>query len=77
VTPERAMQQARAIAGRGGKVAVLFGPERAGLENDDIARANAIISVPVNPISRPSTSRNACFCAPMNGGAGGRDRRPR
>ena len=27
----------------------MFGPERAGLENDDIARANAIISVPVNP----------------------------
>ena len=33
----------------GGKVAVLFGPERAGLENEDIAQANAIISVPVNP----------------------------
>ena len=49
VTPERAMQQARAIAAEGGKVGVLFGPERAGLENDDIARANAIISVPVNP----------------------------
>jgi tRNA/rRNA methyltransferase len=28
---------------------VLFGPERAGLENDDIVRANAMISVPVNP----------------------------
>jgi len=28
---------------------VMFGPERAGLENDDIIRANAIISVPVNP----------------------------
>jgi tRNA/rRNA methyltransferase len=49
VTPERAMQQARAILAEGGKVAVLFGPERAGLENEDIARANAIISVPVNP----------------------------
>ncbi|GGE43864.1 RNA methyltransferase [Actibacterium pelagium] len=49
VTPERAMEQARAMIGEGKKVAVLFGPERAGLENDDIARANAIISVPVNP----------------------------
>ncbi len=49
VTPERAMAQARAMIGEGKKVAVLFGPERAGLENDDIARANAIISVPVNP----------------------------
>jgi tRNA/rRNA methyltransferase len=33
----------------GERVAVLFGPERAGLENEDIAKANAIISVPVNP----------------------------
>ena len=27
----------------------MFGPERSGLENDDIIKANAIISVPVNP----------------------------
>ena len=49
LTPERAMQQARAFAAEGKRVAVLFGPERAGLENDDVARANAIITVPVNP----------------------------
>ncbi|WP_281256714.1 RNA methyltransferase [Actibacterium ureilyticum] len=49
VSPERAMEQSRAMIAEGRKVAVLFGPERAGLENDDIARANAIISVPVNP----------------------------
>lgn len=49
LTPERAMQQARAFADEGKRVAVLFGPERAGLENDDVARANAIITVPVNP----------------------------
>lgn len=48
-TPEAAMQDAAARIAAGQKVAVLFGPERAGLENDDIARANAIISVPVNP----------------------------
>lgn len=48
-TPEAAMTDAAARIARGEKVAVLFGPERAGLENDDIARANAIISVPVNP----------------------------
>lgn len=39
---------ARRIAS-GQKVSVMFGPERAGMENDDIALANAIISVPVNP----------------------------
>ncbi|MEZ5886283.1 MAG: RNA methyltransferase [Paracoccaceae bacterium] len=49
MTPERAMEHARALSASGQKVAVLFGPERAGLENDDVARANAIISVPVNP----------------------------
>ncbi|NND19912.1 MAG: RNA methyltransferase [Silicimonas sp.] len=48
-TPEAAMADAAARLGRGDRVAVLFGPERAGLENDDIARANAIVSVPVNP----------------------------
>ena len=49
LTPERAMELARQKIEAGEKVAVLFGPERAGLENDDIALANAIISVPVNP----------------------------
>ncbi len=49
MTPERAMAHARALIGEGQKVGVLFGPERAGLANDDIVRANALISVPVNP----------------------------
>jgi tRNA/rRNA methyltransferase len=49
LTPEAAMAQARALTAAGKRVAVLFGPERAGLENDDIARANAIVTVPVNP----------------------------
>ncbi len=49
LTPERAMAQARALIAGGKRVAVLFGPERAGLENEDVARANAIVTVPVNP----------------------------
>ncbi len=48
-TPEAAMAEAHARIAAGQRVAVLFGPERTGLENDDIARANAIITVPVNP----------------------------
>ena len=43
------MAEAAKRIAAGQKVAVMFGPERAGLENDDIIRANAIISVPVNP----------------------------
>jgi tRNA/rRNA methyltransferase len=64
VTPERAMVEAREMIAAGGKVAVLFGPERAGLENPDIARADAIISVPVNP-EFPSLNLAQCvlLCA--------------
>ena len=49
MTPEHAMNVAREKIAAGQKVAVLYGPERAGLENDDIALANAVINVPVNP----------------------------
>lgn len=49
LTPEHAMMQARALTGAGKKVAVLFGPERAGLENEDLVHAQALITVPVNP----------------------------
>lgn len=48
-TPEAAMAQARALIGQGARVGVLFGPERTGLENEDVSRANAIVTVPVNP----------------------------
>lgn len=49
LSPEAAMQDAAARIAAGQRVSVLFGPERAGLENEDVARANALISVPVNP----------------------------
>jgi tRNA/rRNA methyltransferase len=32
-----------------GRAGVLFGPERAGLDNDDVALAEALVEVPVNP----------------------------
>lgn len=49
MTPERAMAHARELIASGQNVGVMFGPERAGLQNDDIVRANALISIPVNP----------------------------
>jgi tRNA/rRNA methyltransferase len=49
MTPERAMQYARSLISQGKNVGIMFGPERSGLENADIAHANALISVPVNP----------------------------
>ena len=48
-SPESAMVLARALIDDGQRVGVMFGPERSGLENEDVARANASISVPVNP----------------------------
>lgn len=49
MTPEAAMARTRALVAAGQKVGFLFGPERAGLENDDVVLANAIVTVPVNP----------------------------
>ncbi len=49
LTPENAMCEAAGKLAAGERIAVLFGPERTGLENDDIARANAIVRVPTDP----------------------------
>lgn len=49
MTPEEAMADAHARIQSGQTVAVLFGPERSGLENEDVARAQTIVTVPVNP----------------------------
>ena len=58
-TPDRAMLEsaagmaARDSAGHdlieGAKHGVLFGPERTGLDNDDVALADAVMTFPVNP----------------------------
>ena len=45
-TPEEA---AREMAGAVGRSAILFGPERSGLETEDVALARAILTVPINP----------------------------
>jgi len=51
VTPEEAAQVIRSDSGRSDPVrsAILFGPERSGLETDDVALARTIITVPINP----------------------------
>jgi tRNA/rRNA methyltransferase len=46
VTPEQA---GRAIHAQEGRSAILFGPERSGLETDDVALARTIVTVPINP----------------------------
>jgi tRNA/rRNA methyltransferase len=46
LTPEQA---AHAIQATEGRSAIVFGPERSGLETEDVALARTIITVPVNP----------------------------
>jgi tRNA/rRNA methyltransferase len=46
VTPEGAAAEIHAAPER---AAILFGPERSGLETDDVALARTIVTVPINP----------------------------
>jgi len=46
LVPEEAAQRVRTAPIR---TAVLFGPERSGLETDDVAFATAILTIPINP----------------------------
>lgn len=49
LTPAEAMPQTVVRVAAGERQGILFGPERTGLDNDDIALADAIITFPVNP----------------------------
>ena len=46
ITPEAMADQVSTSPQRS---AILFGPERSGLETDEVALANAIVTVPINP----------------------------
>jgi tRNA/rRNA methyltransferase len=46
VTPQEAAEAIRRAPGR---TAILFGPERSGLDTEDVALARTIITVPINP----------------------------
>ncbi|MDE2403487.1 MAG: RNA methyltransferase [Sphingomonadales bacterium] len=46
VTPEQAAREIRSATGRS---AIVFGPERSGLETEEVAVARAILTVPINP----------------------------
>jgi tRNA/rRNA methyltransferase len=48
-TPEAAVADMRARITAGERVGLLFGPERTGLETDDVVLAGAIVTVPTNP----------------------------
>jgi tRNA/rRNA methyltransferase len=49
VTPRRAAEEMKGFLAAGEPCGVLFGPERTGLVNDDIALADTVLTVPLNP----------------------------
>lgn len=49
MTPAHAAQKCRDVAHAGEKAGILFGRERWGLNNEEVSRADAIVSYPVNP----------------------------
>ncbi len=49
VTPRHAAEEMRQAVAAGERVGVLFGPERAGLKNEDLLHADTIMTVPLNP----------------------------
>lgn len=49
ITPEEAGRDMRRRIGAGERLGILFGRERWGLDNDEVAEADVIITAPVNP----------------------------
>jgi tRNA/rRNA methyltransferase len=51
ITPVEAARRLRAAAARGEKTGILFGNERAGLDNEEISLADAVITIPTSEFS--------------------------
>jgi tRNA/rRNA methyltransferase len=49
LTARRAATEMRGWIGQGDRTGILFGPERTGLENDDMVHADTVLSIPLNP----------------------------
>ena len=49
LTPRRAAEEMRGFVGAGEACGILFGPERTGLINDQVALADTVLMVPLNP----------------------------
>ncbi len=61
MTPDGAAAEMRRAAADGHPFGVLFGAERAGLENDDVALADTVIEAPLNPAYKSLNLAQAVF----------------
>ncbi|MCE3233250.1 MAG: rRNA methyltransferase [Rickettsiaceae bacterium] len=50
VTPRKCAEEIHKNEQIGEKCAIMFGPEQSGLDNEDIAMADAIVTIPVSPL---------------------------
>jgi len=63
-TAQSAAQDMIARSLEGQKIAILFGGERAGLDNEDVSRSDAIITIPLNPdFSSLNLAQGVLICA--------------
>ncbi len=63
-TAEAAAAETRRLAGEGRRVGFLFGPERSGLANAELALADAIVTIPLNPaFSSLNLAQAVLLCA--------------
>lgn len=64
MTAFEAAQDVHARTGKNQRCAYLFGPERAGLSNEDVALSQTIITIPVNPnFSSLNLAQGVLLCA--------------
>ena len=67
LTPAEAARRLREAAASGIPTGVLFGNERAGLTNDEVALADCAITIPTDPAFPRSISARRCFSWATNG----------
>ena len=64
LTAEEAGRRVRAAHARGLRAGFLFGPERTGLDNEELARADALLTIPINPaFSSLNLAQAVLICA--------------
>ncbi|HJN23509.1 MAG TPA: RNA methyltransferase [Rhodospirillales bacterium] len=61
VTPRQAASDMRRLTAAGVRCGILFGAEAKGLDNDDVALADAVLTVPLNPGFSSLNLANAVF----------------
>ncbi len=61
--PAEAAKRLRVAANRGEKTAILFGNERAGLDNDEISLCDAVITIPTADFSSLNLGQAVLLCA--------------